>query len=51
MEIGAIKKTDNQKIHNLTDKQLESVIDKILTQEISYDEISTVPEYKKAYIF
>lgn len=50
-KIGAIKKTDNQKIHNLTDKQLESVIDKILTQEISYDEISTVPEYKKAYIF
>lgn len=48
-KIGALKKTANQKIHNLSDNQLESVIDKILTQEISRDEILTVPEYKKAY--
>lgn len=48
-KIGALKKTANQKIHNLSDNQLESVIDKILTQEISRDEILTVPEYKKVY--
>ena len=50
-KIGAIKKTANQKIHNLSGNQLESVIDKILTQEISRDEILTVPEYKKAYVY
>lgn len=50
-KIGAIKKTANQKIHNLSGNQLEIVIDKILTQEISRDEILTVPEYKKAYVF
>lgn len=49
-KIGAIKKTANQKIHNLSGNQLDSVIDKILTQEISYDEILAVPEYQKAYI-
>lgn len=50
-KIGAMKKTANQKIHNLTDEQLDSVINKILGQEISYDEILAVPEYKKAYIY
>lgn len=49
-KIGAMKKTANQKIHNLSDNQLDSVIDKILTQEISHDEILAVPEYQKAYI-
>lgn len=49
-KIGAIKKTANQKIHNLSGNQLDSVIDKILTQEISHDEILAVPEYQKAYI-
>lgn len=49
-KIGVIKKTANQKIHNLSGNQLDSVIDKILTQEISHDEILAVPEYQKAYI-